>query len=282
VSVTALAGLLLLPLTACGTQGPGGGGSASPSTRPADPPTGCGQQTFYAPSEDLTPKVEWRSFQRKEADRITSVQPPRNLDPPAGKAMKIVVEPGDSPVESGWRAEAIGPVESSESGLRHYRWSTLLDDLYQDSEVGKPNWQVVAQWHQEGDTLAAGGSPPLAVIIEDGKFKLNLSRPDPAHPDRTVDLGPRHVIADATEDVWHTFDLQVRWAANDAGSVQVFHNGALTPTPGTESVPTLYPLRSDPAKPGTVYMKLGLYRAKNTAVTDKSVVYHDEMRAWQC
>lgn len=211
-----------------------------------------------------------------DPDRLFAEEPP---EPVSGKAMKVIVRPGDAPVASGWRAEAIGPTETSRSGTRHYRWLTRLGEIYQTADIGTPNWQAVTQWHQQDGAEVVGNSPPIAIIIEDGALKLHLTEPDPNDKANSVDIA-RHVIGPATENVWHTFDLRVTWSLT-GGAVALSHNGNAVATPGSDNIPTLFPIASSMTTPGSVYLKQGLYRAKNAKAIE-SVVFHDEMRSWSC
>jgi hypothetical protein len=47
------------------------------------------------------------------------------------------------------------------------------------------------------------------------------------------------------------------------------------------NIPTLYPSGSNPAVPGTVYVKMGLYRKASPVGAGPFILYHDEVRRLQ-
>jgi hypothetical protein len=239
------------------------------------------QQTWSAPGNSLS---EWRSLQMP-ADppaRLSIVAPPRTKN---GTALRAEVRDGDvalnphgAPIRGGWRAEAIGPQETASTQPVRYEWSTLLDAAYPMNPTGtdgKSIWQVITQWHQ-GDA-DVGGPPPIALVLVRNEIRLHLHQSDPTNPDGSVEIG-QYPVATLDCGNWHDFRLEIRWALS-GGYVKVWHNERLAAD--IQDVPTLFPTRKYPSTPGTVYLKMGLYRKASTVGMGPFVLYHDEARRLQ-
>jgi hypothetical protein len=205
-----------------------------------------------------------------------------------GRAFHVDVRDGDvavnsrgQPIPGGWRAEGIGPTEAESSQVIRYEWNTRFDPQYPTNPVGtdgKPIWQVFAQWHQ-GDG-EAGSFPPVAFIIENGGLWLDISKINPNDPTTSIDL-PNHRVADLDPGQWHHFRVDVKWSLTH-GCIAVWHDDNLIPGVPRD-IATLYPAGTSAPKvgePGTVYLKMGLYRKPTTtgAAGTKFVLHHDEIK----
>lgn len=153
-----------------------------------------------------------------------------------------VVPPGGS------RSESIPPraLDFQEGDERWFSFSTLLGPGIPEAD----DWQVVAQWKNDGD-----GSPPLALSIESGRFELGggwgwPGTNDPQDPRQvTAAVGP------ALAGRWDDWMLRVTFSSDpEIGSVSLWRNGTNMicdwPLPGG----TLYPGL-------TSYLKVGYYRS---------------------
>jgi hypothetical protein len=157
------------------------------------------QQTWSAPGNAIS---EWQCVQvpAGTSDRLRIATPPT---PKNGTAFRAEVRDGDvalncghTATTSGWRAEAIGPMEVASQLPVLYEWSTLLDSSYPVNPIGadgKPIWQVITQWHQ-GDA-DVGGSPPIALILVGDEIRLHLHRSDPADPNSSIEVGQWRVAS---------------------------------------------------------------------------------------
>jgi hypothetical protein len=132
---------------------------------------------------------------------------------------------------------------------------------------------VITQWHQDTDN----GSAPVALIMVGDKIWLHLHKYDPANPNVPTEIG-QYPVAPLSPGTWHDFRLEVRWALT-GGYVKIWHNGQ--PGPDVQNIPTLYPSGSDPAVPGSVYLKMGLYRKASAVGAGPFVLYHEEVRRLQ-
>jgi Polysaccharide lyase len=238
------------------------------------------QQTWSAPGNSV---AEWNSLQMPadQPYRLSTAVPPVAEN---GTALRVEVRNGDvalnpagQPIAGGWRAEAIGPTESASAQPVRYEWSTLFDASYPTNPTdadGNPIWQVITQWHQGDNDRPVGGSPPVALILANGKVWLHLNRPSPNDPNSVEEVG-KYYVADMTPGTWHHFRVEVRWALS-GGYVKVWHNGGTNPVQDRSNVQTLYPTSANPAMAGTATLKMGLYR-KATPVAGQFVLYHDEV-----
>lgn len=238
-------------------------------------------------------------------NRLICEIPPPPLPAKNGPALRATVEDGDvaltlqgTSTGSGWRAEAVGPIENQGGPPVHYRWSTLLPQGYPvdpqpASGTGGRPWQVIFQWHQGHTDI--GGSPPVEIIIEQGKILLSTNRPNPANSGQSLPFC-RWYLCDAATEIWHDFELEISWRL-EGGSIKAWYGGApVTFQPQTSDYfPDLgpHPVSAgdtisglmtmfdpqDPQGTPTVYMKVGLYRKPVATIPPGPyVLYHDEIQ----
>lgn len=131
-----------------------------------------------------------------------------------------------------------------------YSYRAYLDP---DFPTDVSSWQLIMQWHQEGDS----GSPPIAVEVRDNRLQLVLKGKD------YEDLGP---VAGG-----QTVDLILRIAFSqdpDTGTVDVWNGGrhvlsAFHPADGT-------------LIDASAYEKVGLYRDR--AINQPARLYLEDLR----
>lgn len=131
-----------------------------------------------------------------------------------------------------------------------YSYRAYLDP---DFPTGTKTWQLIMQWHQEGDS----GSPPVAVQVRDNRLQLALQGED------FQDLGP---VAGG-----QTVDLILRIAFSqdpNTGTVDVWNGGrhvlnAFHPSGGT-------------LIDASAYEKVGLYRDR--AIDQPARLYLEDLR----
>lgn len=127
--------------------------------------------------------------------------------------------------------------------------------------ISPGTFQLVTQWKNR-----IGGSPPLALHVENGDYELQGGFGYPGGPRSmpSQDLGP------AVTGVWVDWLWHVRFEEGpDAGTVSIWRNGVQLLTDYVPPGGTLYP-------GSTSYLKIGLYRGITAAVP--AAVVHDEMR----
>jgi hypothetical protein len=237
------------------------------------------RRTWHAPCDSL---AEWESLQipAGTTDRLQIVPAPGGRP---GNALRVEVRDNDvaenpynhQPIPGGWRAEGIGPTESEGMSAR-YIWSTLLDPSYPADPLrpdGKPIWQVITQWHQGDNDV--GSSPPIEFTLYRGKIYFHLNRVNPANENESVP-GLEIEVADLARGQWHDFQLDVRWSLTN-GSVAVAHDGVekFRGSGLATLFSRLVPVGSS-VSPGTVYLKVGLYR-EAVPLGVPCVLYHKDV-----
>jgi hypothetical protein len=217
-------------------------------------------------------------------------------DRPLGESFVLV----DSPVRQGRLAgrftvrhgySSFGHNEDSEVGAWFggekegdeywYAWSTLFPPEWE----APYRWGIFTQWHAKLDT-----SPILSfgARADTATFNLLSGLTD---NDRNVSAVDRSypLLTTLSKGRWNDFALHVRWTANNAGLVEVYHRVAGTPTMRrlvkVEGVPTFQFTREGRGI-GT-YLLHGLYRGSlcpqptqpscigTEPAQPTSVLYHD-------
>jgi hypothetical protein len=232
--------------------------------------------SFSGDWEDgLTGPGNWRSLQIVDSDRFQRVTEPVRQ---GQYALRVEVRPGDDPIHSsGERAEALVMLdaagqrlnESVFSGTQYYAFSVRLDADWQMPEASKRGrWAIIFQLHGP-DALKA--SPALAVRVHE-QFELSLHSGD--LDSKTDSLRwQSYSFSDGSlnRGNWVDLVLRITFAADFTGAVQVWRRDegehSFREVLSLEDVPTLH-YRSSQGTVGEHYWKHGLYRSKQTTLTN--------------
>lgn len=233
-----------------------------PSTTPPIPRSSAAQPTPSAAAEVHGTEL-WRgdfdtgdtSQYDVEAakDYSITVQDGGPGHPTAGR---FEVRDGDTPVDTGERAEAKPPnfTDVSEGDERWYSFSIMFDKSFTVSQ----RFCIPMQWHPaNADGTAAEGDPPLSLQCGPGD-KLNLNLHDETFiPIGTLDRG-----------VWHSYLLHVKFSQDPRVAFYEVSRD------GKPVVP-----KTSPKKPNLVgprlYTKIGIYR--HPINTSTQIVWFDDV-----
>lgn len=148
---------------------------------------------------------------------------------------------------------------------RWYGFSVWLEDWPEDQPREA---EIVTQWHQAWD--GPEGSPPLAIITEDGKWKI--SQRD------FSDLGANNTIHTPVDQKhyesrrWVDWVVHVKWSATRNGRIEIWKDGRRV---FTKSGPNTF------ASYGN-YIKFGVYKwgwgGSRTTGVSRRVMYYDSLR----
>ena len=171
-------------------------------------------------------------------------------------AGRFEVRDGDTPVDTGERAEAKPPdfTDVGEGDERWYSFSIMFDKSFPVSQ----RFCIPMQWHPaNADGTAAEGDPPLSLQCGPGD-RLNLNLHDETFiPIGTLDRG-----------VWHSYLLHVKFSHDPRVAFYEVSRD------GKPVVP-----KTSPKKPNLVgprlYTKLGIYRHPINTATQ--VVWFDDV-----
>ncbi|WP_184854792.1 heparin lyase I family protein [Streptosporangium becharense] len=161
------------------------------------------------------------------------------------------------PIHSGSkRAEITQRDEQPVNAERWYGFSINLPSSWKHDVSS----EIVSQWHQ-CDSGCPGGSPPLALLTDEGKWKIDFRR-------EIIDLG-QYATGTWTDWVFH-----VKWRTDGEGLLRVWRNGqeVLNRTGRTHD-----------GGPRSPYFKFGIYkwdwnRADKPSDTDQRVMFYDALR----
>lgn len=213
-------------------------------------------------------------------------------------AARFRLSAGDA-VNSGTRAELSFDARDGEGERAHYAWSLRLAEDWPTvtplrDEEGRPNWQIVAQFHDQPDCSlgqtwdsypGAGASPPIALEL----YHFASDDPDVIEAmetgvtDGILGFGPDSldrsllgllVGAPTTElaavvpiepGTWVDLGLSVTWSQGGTGRVEWWVDGELI---GSFDGPNM--LNAAPH-----YFKVGLYR--NPSIEPAQTLFVDEV-----
>ncbi|MGA5170137.1 MULTISPECIES: heparin lyase I family protein [Streptomyces] len=122
-------------------------------------------------------------------------------------AARFELRKSDPVVSSSKRAEISQRDEQPVGADRWYGFSINLDSTWSYDTSA----EIVSQWHQ-CDTDCPGGSPPLALLTDEGRWKIDFRG-------QFIDLGPY------TTGVWVDWVFHVTWRTDSTGVLQVWKNG---------------------------------------------------------
>lgn len=239
--------------------------------------------------EDLE-QVWLGGYQLAAMERLSLAPDPLQPD---NQVACLTVKPGDM-VAKGARAELVWNHLDPEGSERWISWRVYLPADFPMAQSlrdgqGRPNWQIMGQWHdtpKEG--TPAGQSPPLSVQL------AYLDQSDPGYKRALKDAGSspgfdkrwdkqpvfflsygappsKAAFAAATLGQWNTILIHVRWSQQDDGFVQMWIND-IEVTKGKMTGRNMY---NDLPN----YFKLGLYRNPDLNLTQQ--VCYDDLRYGQ-
>jgi hypothetical protein len=171
-------------------------------------------------------------------------------------AARFQLDVDDAMVSSGKRNEISQRDEQPPNVDRWYGFSVRLPGswVYDDSA------EIVSQWHQCDDASCGGGSPPLALLTDEGRWK--------------VDFRGQIVDLDAySTDTWTDWVFHVNWRTDSAGVLEVWRDGTrvMNLTGATYS-----------GGPRSPYFKFGIYKWDwndgQATQTRQRVMYYDALR----
>jgi len=255
-AVCALSLLSVVSAGACATPIPA-------SAWPSSPPSPTAQPTSTPSATPGAPVELWRGdFDTGNTAQydLEAAQPysitVADGGPGHPTAGRFEVRDGDTPVDTGERAEAKPPdiTDVAEGDERTYSFSVMFDKSFPQSK----RFCIPLQWHPAGeDGRAIEGDPPLSLQCgPQDELSLNLND-ETFVPIGTLDRG-----------AWHSYVLHVKFSHDPQ---QAFYEVSRD---GQVVVP-----RTVPKKPNLVgprmYLKLGIYRHPiNTATM---VVWYDDV-----
>ncbi len=97
-------------------------------------------------------------------------------------------------------------------------------------EAGPPSeapWSIFGQWHAFKDPWDEYVSPPIALLLKDGKFAIVTA--SDKHIQQTHKNYPpfvtRYAFTDVAKNAWHDFVYRIVFDPAGSGSLHVWHNG---------------------------------------------------------
>ncbi|MGX6751881.1 heparin lyase I family protein [Streptomyces xantholiticus] len=170
-------------------------------------------------------------------------------------AARFELRKSDPVVSSSKRAEISQRDEQPADAERWYGFSINLATTWAHDTSA----EIVSQWHQ-CDVGCPGGSPPLALLTDEGRWKIDFRG-------QFIDLGPY------TTGAWVDWVFHVTWRTDSTGLLQVWKNG--------ERVVHRTGATHD-GGPRSPYFKFGIYKWDwNTGApssTTQRVMYYDALR----
>ncbi|WP_167536341.1 heparin lyase I family protein [Streptomyces ficellus] len=170
-------------------------------------------------------------------------------------AVRFELRKSDPVVSGSKRAEISQRDEQPANAERWYGFSTQLASTWAHDTSA----EIVSQWHQ-CDVGCPGGSPPLALLTDEGRWKIDFRG-------QFIDLGPY------TAGAWVDWVFHVTWRTDSAGLLQVWKDGerVVHRTGATHG-----------GGPRSPYFKFGIYKwdwntGAPSSVTQR-VLHHDALR----
>ena len=97
---------------------------------------------------------------------------------------------------------------------------------YSVDPVDDTLWEIPVQWHGMRDPLEASRNPPVALYIQDGRYRLVIrsdsriiARDNNFDREESIDVGP------VAANDWTTWELNVVWSWKDSGALVLKRDG---------------------------------------------------------
>ncbi|MFD3513937.1 heparin lyase I family protein [Streptomyces sp. NPDC058657] len=224
-------------------------------------------QTAAADPAGVQRTLDWE----QSADRVLPTAAPPNLNKQwatsygatnvtsptrdGSYAARFELRKSDPVVSSSKRAEISQRDDQPAGADRWYGFSINLASTWAHDTSA----EIVSQWHQ-CDVGCPGGSPPLALMTDEGRWKIDFRG-------EFIDLGAY------TTGEWVDWVFHVTWRTDTTGLLQVWKNG--------ERVVHRTGATHD-GGPRSPYFKFGIYKWDwNTGApssTSQRVMYYDALR----
>ncbi|MFC4900693.1 heparin lyase I family protein [Streptosporangium amethystogenes subsp. fukuiense] len=173
-------------------------------------------------------------------------------------AARFQLNKSDPLISNGKRAEIS---QSNKQPVNAERWYGFSINL-PSSWVHDPSAEIVSQWHQCDESNCPKGSPPLALLTDEGHWKIDFRG-------NIIDLGP-YATGRWTDWVFH-----VKWRADDKGVLEVWRDGQ-------PAMPS-YTGATHAGGPYSPYFKFGIYKwdwnkEQSQSTTTQRVMFYDALR----
>ncbi len=233
-----------------------------------------------------------------EAKHSTDIEISSDTFNQGSKSVRFSVSP-DSYINRGNRAELTFDQMIKSGAETFYMYSLFIPDDYQDvgsikADDGKPNWQILGQWHEQPDECLgetwddiANNSPPIAIyynyltksdpeylnLLADPEF-MNLYGVDTNWDDvSTLALeygGNTVAIHEINKGAWIDLKLHIKWSEGNDGFIQAWIDNKML----TNGIV----IGSNMLNKASHYFKFGLYR--NPTIPYTNEVYYDDIEIY--
>ncbi len=139
-------------------------------------------------------------------------------------AVQFELRRDDPIVASSKRAELTLEKEPKVNVERWYGFSIFLPKDY----VGDPTPEIVTQWHAspDRDRGEVWRSPPLALLTEDGRWKITWRwDADPIMKQNRADGSKSESLGEYKTGVWTDWVFHVKWSWESDGLLEIWKNG---------------------------------------------------------
>lgn len=233
-----------------------------------------------------------------EAKHASDIEISADIFKQGSKSVKFTVSPASN-INNGNRAELTFDQMIESGDETFYEYNLFIPTDYWDvsslrADDGKPNWQILGQWHDQPDECLgetwediADHSPPIALYynfltLSDNEYTNLLSDPDfteifgmdPNWNDiSTIALeysGSVIAIHEIKKGEWVRLKFNIKWSEDSDGFIQAwigqnaFTNGKIT--------------GSNMLNNASHYFKFGFYRNPTSPFTNK--VYYDDLEIY--
>ncbi|GAA1554002.1 hypothetical protein GCM10009827_088470 [Dactylosporangium maewongense] len=246
----------LRALLACGLAAAGLALVSPAAPAQADPVGVFETLNFEDPADRTVPPPGWI----KQAARTDSIQIVSDVKRDGGYAAKFDLKKDDAIVSNGKRSELNQYDNQPANVERWYGFSIYLPTSW----VYDRSPEIVSQWHQCDAGRCTGGSPPLALMTEKGRWMLDMP------------LRSQKVDLDAySTGTWTDWVFHVVWRTDGGGLLEVWRNGVYK---------FGFQGRTHADSQGSPYFKFGIYKwdwkpgSTNPSDTTQRTMYYDALR----
>lgn len=134
-------------------------------------------------------------------------------------SQKHICNKADGEVNSGYRAEVDGSIESSNNVERWIGFSVYIPASY----VTDLEAEVIFQYH-DYQTGGSGHSPPFSLAIGNGQFYIIILSSPVVNATTGIYAG-YHPLGNYTAGQWYNFVFHIRFAYDNTGLVESWVNG---------------------------------------------------------